>query len=188
MKPTRAQARRRGRWQSRDRRRPDLLRRSARPPATSRGRTSRRRFRLILPGTPTFGGALFQILRRFYGTDNVTFTFVSDEFNGVTKDNGGNVRPLIPRSFTYVLSSRRRERAEPNLSWHPLGVRQDRGYRSGPQIADFAFDNFLPDPQTKEAMSRKSSVQQRGSHYRGCLCFLLLLAFRHRETYSEARA
>src|SRR5574339_860039 len=50
-------------------------------------------------GHAGFGGALFQTLRRFFGTDNISFTFVSDEFNGVTVDNGGNVRPLLPRSF-----------------------------------------------------------------------------------------
>lgn len=50
-------------------------------------------------GHAGFGGALFQTLRRFYGRDDVAFTFVSDELNGVTKDNQGNVRPLIPRSF-----------------------------------------------------------------------------------------
>jgi len=51
-------------------------------------------------GHAGFGGALFQILRLFYGTDDVAFTFVSDEFNGVTVDNQGNIRPLVPRSFT----------------------------------------------------------------------------------------
>jgi hypothetical protein len=35
-------------------------------------------------GQAGIGGAIFQIMRRFYGTDNVVFTFVSDEFNGVT--------------------------------------------------------------------------------------------------------
>src|SRR6267143_1817467 len=47
-----------------------------------------------------FGGALFETLRRFFGTDNVAFTFVSDEFDGVTKDHNGNVRPYMPRSFS----------------------------------------------------------------------------------------
>lgn len=37
------------------------------------------------------GGAVFQILRNFYRTDNIPFTFVSDEFNGVTLDRDGNV-------------------------------------------------------------------------------------------------
>ena len=49
-----------------------------------------------------FGGAVFQVLRDFYGTDDIAFTFVSDEFNGVTRDSQGNVRPLRPRSFTSL--------------------------------------------------------------------------------------
>ena len=36
-------------------------------------------------GHAGFGGALFQVMRRFYGTDNIAFTFVSDEFNGQTQ-------------------------------------------------------------------------------------------------------
>lgn len=46
-----------------------------------------------------FGGALFQILRKFYGTDRYAFTFVSDELNGVTQGNDGEARPWRPRSF-----------------------------------------------------------------------------------------
>ena len=53
-------------------------------------------------GHAGFGGALFQILRKFYGTDDIAFTFVSDEFNGITLDNHGNVRPLIPRTFSSL--------------------------------------------------------------------------------------
>src|SRR5262249_18216663 len=53
-------------------------------------------------GHAGFGGAVFQVLRRFYGKDDIAFTFVSDEFNGVTVDNQGNVRPLLPRSFTSL--------------------------------------------------------------------------------------
>jgi len=44
------------------------------------------------------GGALFAMLRHLYG-DKVPFTFVSDEFNGITRDNQGNVRPYLPRSY-----------------------------------------------------------------------------------------
>src|SRR3989441_11551418 len=53
-------------------------------------------------GHAGFGGALFQILRDFYGTDRIAFTFVSDEFNGETRDNEGHVRPLVPRSFSSL--------------------------------------------------------------------------------------
>ncbi len=51
-------------------------------------------------GHAGFGGALFQILRRFYGTDRLAFTLVSDELNGVTVDHEGQVRPYAPRSFS----------------------------------------------------------------------------------------
>src|SRR6185369_14768796 len=50
-------------------------------------------------GHAGFGGALFQLLRRFYGRDDIGFTFVSDELNGMTLDREGIVRPLSPRHF-----------------------------------------------------------------------------------------
>ncbi len=53
-------------------------------------------------GHAGFGAAMFQVLRNVLATDNVPFTFVSDEFNGVTRDNTGNVRPLQPRSFATL--------------------------------------------------------------------------------------
>src|SRR5438046_10397590 len=56
-------------------------------------------------GHAGFGGALFQTLRRFYGTDAIAFTFVSDELNGVTRDNDGTVRPMTPRSFASLSQS-----------------------------------------------------------------------------------
>src|SRR5258706_5706877 len=42
------------------------------------------------------------MLRRLYGTNDIAFTFVSDELNGVTRDSSGHVHPLIPRSFTAL--------------------------------------------------------------------------------------
>ena len=50
-------------------------------------------------GHAGLGGALFQILRKFFRNDDIQFTFVSDEYNGVTKGADGIVRPLKPRSF-----------------------------------------------------------------------------------------
>ena len=46
------------------------------------------------------GGALFQVLREFYGTDRIAFTFVSDELNGTTLANDGtsqSCNALLPR-------------------------------------------------------------------------------------------
>ena len=67
-------------------------------------------------GHAGFGGALFQMLRRFYGTDRIAFTFVSDEFNGVTRDNNGNMRPLRPRSFAGCRRRRKRTARAASIS------------------------------------------------------------------------
>lgn len=50
-------------------------------------------------GHATFGAALFQTLRQFYGTDKIPFSFMSDEYNGVTTDQDGNVRPVVVRNY-----------------------------------------------------------------------------------------
>jgi hypothetical protein len=86
-----------------------------------------------------FGGALFQMLRRFYGTDRLPFTFVSDEFNGVTRDNNGNVRPLRPRSFSR-LSQAEEENGQSRIY---LGIHwafdKTEALTQGEQIADYVF-------------------------------------------------
>jgi hypothetical protein len=56
-------------------------------------------FPAYVSGHATFGGALFQTLRNVFGTDNIPFTFVSDELNGVTPGNDGVPRPKKPRTF-----------------------------------------------------------------------------------------
>jgi membrane-associated phospholipid phosphatase len=53
-------------------------------------------------GHAGFGGALFQVLREFFGRDDLSFEFVSDEFNGRTRDNQGNLRPRRPRRFSTL--------------------------------------------------------------------------------------
>jgi hypothetical protein len=92
-------------------------------------------------GHATFGGAVFQTLRRFYGTDDVAFTFVSDEWNGVTTDNAGNVRPLIPRSFDS-LSAAEDENGQSRI-WLGIHWRFDKteGIALGRQVADYVFDH-----------------------------------------------
>jgi len=51
-------------------------------------------------GHAGFGGAVFEVLRQFYGTDEIAFTFVSDEYNGTTAGTDGVLRPYHPRSFS----------------------------------------------------------------------------------------
>ncbi|MBO0857372.1 MAG: phosphatase PAP2 family protein [Chloracidobacterium sp.] len=92
-------------------------------------------------GHSTFGGALFQTLRRFYQTDNIAFSIVSDEFNGKTRDNQGNVRPRIRRRFNSLSDAE----AENGMSRIYLGIHWSfdniQGISQGNRVADFVFDN-----------------------------------------------
>jgi hypothetical protein len=96
-------------------------------------------------GHAGFGGALFQTLRNFYRTDRIRFTFVSDEFNGVTEDNQGHPRPLIPRSFR-TLSEAEEENGQSRIY---LGIHwkfdKTEGINQGRRVANYVFDNaFRP--------------------------------------------
>jgi hypothetical protein len=98
-------------------------------------------------GHAGFGGALFETLRKFYGTDNIAFTFMSDEFNGVTKDNSGNIRPPISRSFSS-LSQAEEENGQSRIY---LGIHwsfdKTEGIAQGRRVADYVFANaFAPAP------------------------------------------
>lgn len=90
-------------------------------------------------GHAAFGGALFQTLRKYYGTDNIPFTFTSDEFNGTTIGNDGEVRPLIPRSFTS-LSQAEEENGQSRIY---LGIHwsfdKTEGIKQGRRVADYVF-------------------------------------------------
>jgi hypothetical protein len=92
-------------------------------------------------GHAGFGAALFQILRRFYKTDKISFTFVSDEFNGVTKDSNGNTRPLIPRSFDSF-SQAEEENGQSRIY---LGIHwsfdKTEGIKQGRRVANYVFDH-----------------------------------------------
>jgi hypothetical protein len=97
-------------------------------------------------GHAGFGGALFQTLRLFYGRDDIAFTFVSDEFNGETTDNEGNVRELRPRSFTS-LSQAEEENGQSRVY---LGIHwvfdKTEAIAQGRRVADHVFANvFAPE-------------------------------------------
>jgi hypothetical protein len=101
-------------------------------------------------GHAGFGGALFQVLRRFYGTDHIPFTFVSDEFNGVTRDNEGNVRPLLPRSFSR-LSQAEEENGQSRIY---LGIHwsfdKTEGIAQGRRVADYVMKNIFAPTQRRQ--------------------------------------
>jgi hypothetical protein len=95
-------------------------------------------------GHATFGGALFQILRKFF-PDETPFTFVSDEWNGLNKDVSGNIRPLTPvsfKSFTQAEWQNAQSRLYMGIHWH---FDAEKGIEQGNQVADFVFDHaFRP--------------------------------------------
>lgn len=97
-------------------------------------------------GHASLGSALFQMLRNYYGTDQIAFTFVSDEFNGVTRDNRGVVRPRLPRSFA-TLSQAEEENGQSRIY---LGVHwafdKTGGYDVGRRVANYIFQHGLVRP------------------------------------------
>jgi hypothetical protein len=102
-------------------------------------------------GHATFGAAMFETLRNFYRTDGIRFTFVSDEFNGVTRDNHGNVRPLMPRRFKS-LSQAEEENGQSRIY---LGIHwsfdKTEGIAQGRNVADYIFRHaFTALPSTRD--------------------------------------
>jgi hypothetical protein len=92
-------------------------------------------------GHAGFGGALFQILREFYGTDRIAFTFVSDELNGETLANDGTIRPRVPRRFSS-LSEAEEENGQSRIY---LGIHwsfdKTEGIAQGRRVASYVFRN-----------------------------------------------
>ena len=105
-------------------------------------------------GHAGFGGAVFETLGNFFGTDAIAFTVVSDEFDGVTKDHDGNVRPLQPRSFSS-LSQAEEENGQSRIY---LGIHwnfdKTQGILQGRSVADYVFEHaFLPtDPKARRQL------------------------------------
>lgn len=94
-------------------------------------------------GHATFGAALFETLKDFYGTDDVRFTVVSDEFNGVNRGSDGVVRPYKPRTFTsfsQAMEENGQSRIYLGIHW---SFDKTAGIAQGRAIADQAFADFL---------------------------------------------
>lgn len=100
-------------------------------------------------GHAGFGGALFQTLRRYYHTDDIAFTFTSDEFNGKTIDNTGRVRALKPRTFSS-LSQAEEENGQSRIY---LGIHwafdKTQGVAQGRKVADYVYENAFTGKQSR---------------------------------------
>jgi hypothetical protein len=99
-------------------------------------------------GHAAFGGALFQMLRNYYGTDDVPFTLVSDEFNGTTRASDGTVRPYRPRTFSKF-SEAEEENGQSRIY---LGIHwsfdKTEGIRQGRKVANYVYSHEFR-PQSK---------------------------------------
>jgi hypothetical protein len=95
-------------------------------------------------GHAVFGGTVFQTLRAVFGTDDIPFTFTSDEYNGVTVDDQGNVRALHPRSFSS-LSEAEEQNGQSRIY---LGIHwsfdKEQGIAQGRRIADYVLQHLYP--------------------------------------------
>jgi hypothetical protein len=101
------------------------------------------RFPAYTSGHAGFGGALFRTLRDFYGTDHMAFTIGSDEFNGVTRDQYGNVRPVVRRhytSFSQAMEENGQSRIYLGIHWSFDNV---NGIAQGKAVADYVFRHAL---------------------------------------------
>ena len=83
----------------------------------------------------------FQLLRKY--CQDLPFTFISDEFNGVTTDSSGTVRPLIERTFTNF-SQAEEENGQSRMY---LGIHwsfdKSAGVTMGNQVADDVYQHLF---------------------------------------------
>src|SRR5205823_14089722 len=106
-------------------------------------------------GHAGFGGALFEMMKDFFGRDQIHFTIVSDEFNTITIDQNGKPRPLLPRSFNSF-SQPAEENGQSRIY---LGIHWEfdkvQGIKTGDEIGDWVFAHF---------MATRSNPSAFGSH------------------------
>ncbi len=100
-------------------------------------------FPAYVSGHAAFGAATFKTLKNFFSTDNIAFSFVSDEFNGTTVGASGAIRPRLERTFDS-LTAAKLENAKSRVY---LGIHWDfdteAGLDLGDSIADFVYNNTL---------------------------------------------
>jgi len=94
-------------------------------------------------GHATFGAAMFKTLANFYQTDDISFSFMSQEWNGTTTDQFNRVRPAITRTYnslSHAAAENAASRVYNGVHWRFDG---SEGVRAGNAIADYIFNNLL---------------------------------------------
>ncbi len=103
-------------------------------------------------GHATFGAAAFKTLANFYQSDAIpddvenpgdAFIFMSDEWNGSTRDQFYRLRPIVLRtydSFNCLAAENAASRVFNGVHWRYDG---SEGVRAGYGIANENFDNLL---------------------------------------------
>lgn len=128
-------------------------------------------------GHATFGAAAFHIARRYYGipADDKnpdmlfkTLSFVSDELNGVNKDNTGTIRPKHARTFPNglweMIEENGRSRVFLGVHWvfDAFALDQDDkpdyGQNIGGVKLGLAIANDIFDKGMKQQMAAKGSM------------------------------
>lgn len=95
-------------------------------------------------GHAAFGSAVVQVVRHFLQSDRFGVTFVSAEFDGVTRDNRGHVRPRLVRTFdtgTQIELENSDSRINLGIHW-----RHDctAGMLQGAAVANFVTERLYP--------------------------------------------
>ena len=120
------------------------------PASNLTGRTLPRRFRPIPPVMPGLVGRSSKRCGTSTETDRIPFTFVSDEFNGVTRGQQWHRAAGRGTSLLFPLAGGGGKRTESHLSRHPLGLRQNRGHRAGPQRGRLRVQEHVAPATTKD--------------------------------------
>ena len=117
-------------------------------------------------GHATIGGATFKVMEDFYHTDVIPggLTIISDEFNTITVDQNGHIRPLMPRtynSFSQMAGENAQSRIYLGIHWQFDAV---EGIRSGDRIGDYVFTHALrplsgPAPVAMASMDPLAQIQ-----------------------------
>ncbi len=100
-------------------------------------------FPAYVSGHAGIGAAMFRTVQDFYGTDHIAFSWMSDEYDGMTVDQYGNLRPAVTRHYN-TLSQAAYENAQSRIY---LGIHwpwdRDDGLAQGTGVADYTIRHVL---------------------------------------------